>query len=351
MLLRSSPSQRDYCRAVSRMGWSMLLFIGLFYAINIPAEILAQSSATLSDPRLRGLLTVVSGVVSTLAYMAPFIGAGVFYLLLSKKAVTQRIRLELTMPPQFPLLVLAGLAIITVGSYINAYFCTFIGFIQAQESVPAINYTNPANVINYMTTAIAPAFAEEFLFRGVYYSNLRPYGRTQAVLISALLFALMHQNPAQIIYTFVAGVVMAMMYELTGSIWCSIIFHLLNNELAVMTEILINGKYGEGAYRGLYALDLVEVVLGISALILLLVLYRNRLPKRHRRSPRGARLYKEGREVPSEEGSVSMGYRAASPLSSWRALFTPGMIVFASVVTGFMTIEWIAVLIKNAVGG
>ena len=351
MLSTSCQSQREYGRTVSRMGWSMLLFIGLFYALNIPSELFSLYVSNLTDSATASVLTVVSGVLSTLAYMAPFIGTGLFYLFLSRKTVTQRMRLEVTMPPRFPLLILTGLAVITVGAYVNAAFCELIGYTTPDDPTVLPDYSGPVNVINYMTTAIAPAFAEELLFRGVYYTNLRPYGRTQAVLISALLFALMHQNPAQIIYTFMAGMVMAMMYELTGSIWCSILFHLLNNEMAVLSEILIYGKFGENASMGFFLLDIVTVVLGIAALILLYVFgFEKKKDPREKRIQRGhkRRLLTQKREVPPVQGETTIRDRAAGPLSSLRALLTPGMMTFSITVVTLMMLSWLSYLIQNA---
>ena len=351
MLSPTSPIQKEYSRALNRMGWSMVLFVGLLYVCNVPAEMLAMYTETVADPFRSSVLTVVSGILSTVAYMAPFIGAGVFYLFLSRKTVTQRMRLELTMPPRFPLLILAGMAVITAGSYLNAAFCALIGFSMPADSVITGDYSNPAGVINYMTTAIAPAFAEEFLFRGVYYTNLRPYGRTQAVLISALLFALMHQNPAQIIYTFMAGVVMAMMYELTGSIWCSILFHLLNNEIAVIYEILVYGKYGEAAASVLGIMDGIALLLGCVAILLLYVFRNGKRAGKPARLGRGRRKLRESREVPPYEGEARIRDKAVAALSSWRALTTPGMVVFTSVSTAFMLLLWVSALITNAMGG
>lgn len=352
MLSTTRPIQREYNATVNRMGWSMFLFIGLFYALNIPAELFAMEAEAYIHPVIGPLLTILSGVISTVAYMTPFIGAGIFFLILSKKAPTQRMRLELTLPPIFPLLILAGLAVITVGSYLNSFFCSLIGYTTTQDTTVLPDYSNPANVIRYMTTAIAPAFAEEFLFRGVYYTNLRPYGRTQAVLISALLFSLMHMNLAQIIYTFMAGIVMAMMYELTASIWCCILFHLLNNELAVIAEILYYGKLGEACYDGLVLMDVLEVVLGSIAIILLFVFRARRrrhgagrCGDRHHRLGRRRKALREGREVPPVAGEPTICDHSASRLSSRRALMTPGMIVFTSVVMGFLALALISTLL------
>ena len=102
------------------------------------------------------------------------------------------------------------------------------------------------------------------------YGNLRPYGVPLAVTVSALLFALMHGNIAQTFYTFVAGVVMALCYELSGSIWCSTFLHLFNNLSACVAQILL-ARLGEGAEMLLYVIDLSVMVAGTAAALALLL--------------------------------------------------------------------------------
>jgi phosphoglycerol transferase MdoB-like AlkP superfamily enzyme len=197
------------------------------------------------------------------------------------------------------------------------------------------NYDDPAVVIMYMTSALAPAFAEEFLFRGGFYTNLRPYGRTQAIILSALLFALMHQNIAQLFYTFVGGVAMAVMYELTGSIWCSVIYHMLNNQLAIVNEVLYYGKFGEAVEPLLSWLDIVIFILGIlSAVILSVVHHRNHAIKSKLPPDAG-------------QGSISPLYaeQALTTGESVKGMINPGIIVFTSVTAFFMLLSWLSLLI------
>ena len=229
-------------------------------------------------------------------------------------------------------MILAGLALITAGSYINGIFCDLIGFSIPEDTTVTGKYDNASSVILYMSTAIAPAFAEEFLFRGVFYTNLRPYGRTQAVLISSLLFALMHQNIEQLFYTFVAGIAMALMYELTGSIWCSVIYHLINNELAVLFEIMIYGKVGDDAYFAMLIWDIIIYVLGIAATILLIFYHKKRSPD-HTAEAHGEaspqKYFSERYDNPLPASVVAKG------------LLAPGIITFISSVFVLLLLTWL----------
>ena len=76
---------------------------------------------------------------------------------------------------------------------------------------------------------------EEFVFRGIIFHS---YRRTQAgiwpVILSALLFGLMHLNLNQSAYAFVIGLGLALLVDATGSIWSSVLFHVVFNSSEVI---------------------------------------------------------------------------------------------------------------------
>ncbi len=85
---------------------------------------------------------------------------------------------------------------------------------------------------------VAPVF-EEMLFRGAIEGHLlrtwkNPYA---AILVSALIFGVIHLNPAQIPYAFVLGLVLGWLYWRTSSLLPCILLHLVNNGLSVALMI------------------------------------------------------------------------------------------------------------------
>ena len=99
--------------------------------------------------------------------------------------------------------------------------------------------------VNLVGISLIPAFFEEFLIRGALVGAYRRTGRLRAtILLSALAFGLLHANLSQFFYTFVAGIVLAALYILSGSIWPGILLHFLNNGASVVEEA-IKQKYGE----------------------------------------------------------------------------------------------------------
>lgn len=89
-------------------------------------------------------------------------------------------------------------------------------------------------ILAIVTLALVPAVCEEFLFRGLILNGLRKYGMWFSVLISALLFSLMHMNLLQLPYTFILGVIFGLVVYYTRNIWLSVIMHFLNNATSIL---------------------------------------------------------------------------------------------------------------------
>ena len=330
MLTPQVPSTKSYIRTLNLIGWSLVIFLGLFTQLSTLDLLVSEF--------LPGTVgTAVSSLVSSVVYMAPFILGGVMFYLFNRKAATQPIRYSIKLTPVFPLLILAGLAVITAAAYVNSWFCNLIGYVIPPEMIAPTGYDNASTVIMYMTIGLAPAFAEEFLFRGVIYGNLRVFGKTQAVLISSLLFALMHQNIGQFFYTFVGGMAMALMYELTGSIWCGILFHLLNNELSVLTEVLYYGRYGEAIAPLLILWDIIVLVLGTVSIVILIFYYRRQKRKAIDETVGGI-FGKQGRTVPEAYDEP------VAPKTVLRGLRTPGMITFSALAFAMAILTYLAIM-------
>jgi hypothetical protein len=82
-------------------------------------------------------------------------------------------------------------------------------------------------------------FAEELLFRGVLYGWLRQrLGVPAAAVLSALLFSGVHRIVWLIPALAVIGVILALVYEKSGSLWPAIAVHALFNSVGVVLVYL-----------------------------------------------------------------------------------------------------------------
>lgn len=86
-----------------------------------------------------------------------------------------------------------------------------------------------------MVTGIVAPVAEEVAFRGVLYGWLRQrFGARIGIVVSALLFSVAHGIPPLIPALAVQGVILALLYERSGSLWPSIITHGTYNAATVI---------------------------------------------------------------------------------------------------------------------
>lgn len=100
--------------------------------------------------------------------------------------------------------------------------------------------------------SVLPATVEELVFRGVTYGGYRKSGtKCMAVVLSALMFGLMHMNLNQALYAFVIGILLALLFEATNSIWTTMLFHFLYNAqsccLMFLIEVIMPGYYQDAA--------------------------------------------------------------------------------------------------------
>lgn len=86
----------------------------------------------------------------------------------------------------------------------------------------------------YLVVGLFAPIVEEVVFRGAILRTLLEGGSNHwlMIAISALVFSIAHFNPAQMPYTFVAGLLLGWMYYRTGSIMPGMVFHWVNNSVA-----------------------------------------------------------------------------------------------------------------------
>jgi membrane protease YdiL (CAAX protease family) len=88
-------------------------------------------------------------------------------------------------------------------------------------------------------------FVEELFFRGMIYPLLRQRAPVVvAIMANAGLFAVAHVAPIIIPGLFVVGLCLAFLRERSGSIWPSVLFHAIQNGLALLA---INAALASGA--------------------------------------------------------------------------------------------------------
>lgn len=91
--------------------------------------------------------------------------------------------------------------------------------------------------------ALSPAICEELLFRGFILQGLRGSVRPWvAVVVTALLFGLLHMSIYRLAGTTALGVIMGFLVLRTGSIYPAMLFHFVNNALALTFAMVFDAE-------------------------------------------------------------------------------------------------------------
>lgn len=132
-------------------------------------------------------------------------------------------------------LVLMGLGICQIGEIAATMFGNVLSSIGHAPVMPEVTYSRGfyGVALAVISTAFVPALAEEFAMRGVAMGLLRRFGDGFAILMSSIMFGLMHRNLVQAPFAFIVGLGLGFVAVKGGSVWLAVIVHFINNLLAV----------------------------------------------------------------------------------------------------------------------
>jgi sodium transport system permease protein len=86
-----------------------------------------------------------------------------------------------------------------------------------------------------LLVAVVPAVCEETLCRGFLLHSLRPrLGRNGAVILTAVIFGLLHMDPYRLVPTIFLGLLFGWLVVQTGSIYPAMLAHAMNNALSFL---------------------------------------------------------------------------------------------------------------------
>lgn len=199
------------------------------------------------------LITAVTGVIYSAAGIAVF---GVMYALLFVKKdseyqntaplITKGRTLSLSFRGYNILFLILGALLLIVGlNYVCSYVIDLIStlspkmledFIALEE---AAGITDDLSTLTFLYVVILGPIVEELAFRGVTFEYARRAASGNvAVVVQAILFAALHMNAMQMIYTFIVGLAFGYLAAKTGNILIPIAAHILYNG----SQLLLSGN-------------------------------------------------------------------------------------------------------------
>jgi len=132
--------------------------------------------------------------------------------------------------------------ILMVSAVIIVVFTSFIGNSWENSKTEAMqqNVTFFTVLIAFISAAIISPIYEEIFYRGFLYRWLRTRtGFIGAILLSSIIFTIVHIPTYNLMpVNFFSGIIFALAYERTNSIWPSVIIHGLTNGIMVLLTSL-----------------------------------------------------------------------------------------------------------------
>jgi len=256
-----------------------LLLIGLFlFCLGIASVVQVlillpfakmksiQDMAALTDFTNPDIITGMK-IAQAVSVVLTFITPAVLFAWLSSERKTGYLKINQGFPVVFGLTVIALVfsampAVNWLGELNN--HLSFPDFLYGVENWMKASEENLKNLtdaflqmggitdltVNLLIIALLAAVGEELFFRGAMQNVFLEWARNPhvAVWFTAILFSTLHMQFYGFLPRMMLGVVLGYLYIWSGSLWLSILFHFLNNGLAVLFSYLIGkGSLSETA--------------------------------------------------------------------------------------------------------
>ena len=131
--------------------------------------------------------------------------------------------------------ILIGIIVYILNVFVVTFFNSVLASLGYRFSTSSSSGSYPfwLFIVNIICTAVLPGICEETAHRGMLLKGLSRLGTQKAIVISSLLFGLLHMNITQFFYATLIGFFLGYLATLTDNIYPAIIIHFMNNALSV----------------------------------------------------------------------------------------------------------------------
>ncbi|RYI28432.1 CPBP family intramembrane metalloprotease [Bacillus infantis] len=219
-------------------GWRefiLLMLLEFIIVIGVVKLIVQPLYAEwLKDDLYAGTLTGLT--------IAVILMAGIYFIALRPKRLSWReAGVKAFSPKDWKLIGLYSVALL-IGAVLIVVLTSFIGNSWENSKTEAMqqNVTFFTVLIAFISAAVISPIYEEIFYRGFLYRWLRTRMELKgALLLSSLIFTIIHIPTYNVMpVNFFSGILFALAYERTGSIWPPVLIHGLTNGFMVLLTSL-----------------------------------------------------------------------------------------------------------------
>ena len=282
----NTSKQRDYKLVCAKLG----LIMCVYFTCRLAAGWVATQLSSVSDRLGEDMVSLIYAVVViVLIYIIPILVAALLFNSFKNYngnyrklyAKPRRLARALgTFPATFGFG--HGIALLTL---LISFLITrnLSGHSHLEDLVrptviePSTNIASMMAMV-FLLVVIAPVF-EEFFTRGIMYDALKPYGTGMAILISSLLFGLMHGSLYMLFYTTAYGLALGYIRYATDSLFTVTILHAIVNAIgagALVLSSLVLMTNEEN--RALNTINIIFILAVLIMIIVGVVVFLSKIP-------------------------------------------------------------------------
>lgn len=255
---------KTFCYVALFLGMQLLVSFGVQFVYGFQAGVEAAASGIPIDSveltqEMQMFLMENQNVLLMISGALTFLFLWVFFKC-RKKSLSKEVQLEkLDKRMVLPCIIMGWSFSLLVSSVLNVIPLPeelVMSYAESSQGIAAGNY-----FVRILATVVLIPMVEEVIFRGLIYTRLRKAINVPvAILVSSLVFGMMHGHILWTSYTFIGGILFAVVMEKTKSLKASILLHMaLNSVSAVIGGIEISGLLA-------YVVILVALILIIGSL-------------------------------------------------------------------------------------
>lgn len=236
-----------------RMGWSLIVYMLVVYGAVIVGSIfqaivlgIQAAEQQITESQMNeaierageSAMFMIVGVVLGIVLLAFMMNKRVTIKSMFEKQKTMTIKrflqfLSVFMAVQLVMSIFSGI----LELILNAYNYTAMPSIEAAQS-------SSTTISMFLYASFIAPITEEIVYRGFVMGALKKHGKMLAIVVSALLFGVMHGNIPQAIFAFFVGLVLGFV-AMEYSVKWAILIHMLNNFVFAEVPHLCGMLFGE----------------------------------------------------------------------------------------------------------
>ena len=174
--------------------------------------------------------------------------------------------------------VIIGVLVYILNIYVANLFSNILELFGYTQSGSQSTNGGSVSILSFLFStffvAVLPAIFEEFTHRGILMRGVaNSLGYKKAIIISSVMFGLMHLNVSQCFYAIFIGIIIGFVSSSSGSIFPAMILHFMNNFLNVYMSYSLSGEWFGGKIINAISNSISNLgnVMGLLVIILFLI--------------------------------------------------------------------------------